>query len=153
MLWQWRVGGGSCGGHCCIQGWQRGWCCGTGARIQELGTGAGDGSGHGSVEENKDSLKSKQTHKEAIDQEVSGGTLALGKCLMVVPSSVPRLMLEARYWVGAGSCAGSAERRKENLRSKQTYLEAQDPEVNNGSLLWPAHSMRRSTFLMNGSWF
>ncbi|KAK6323373.1 hypothetical protein J4Q44_G00057120 [Coregonus suidteri] len=75
----------------------------------------GDGSGSGSVEGRKDNLRSKQTHKEDLDPVVSGGTP------LWPAHSVRRSDVWSLLCAGAGTSAGSAEGRKDNLRSGQTH--------------------------------
>lgn len=48
----------------------------------------------------------------------------------------------------AGTGVGSAEGRKNILRSEQTKLEAEDPEVRDFTALWPARSKRISRYLV-----
>jgi hypothetical protein len=51
-------------------------------------------------------------------------------------------------WIGAGTSVGSEEGRKDNLRSQQSYLDAQDHEVSYGTPQWPARSGHRSRYLV-----
>lgn len=64
---------------------------------------------------------------------------------------------------GTGISVGSAEWRKDNMRSEQTHLKAQDLDVSVCTPLWPARSgidldlwsFIRVSFgvVINGSWF
>lgn len=58
------------------------------------------------------------------------------------------LVLETGHWVdaSAGTVAGSAEGKKDNLRSKQAQKGALDLGLRGGTPLWSARAGGRSVF-------